>query len=64
MSRAGDDDGAGEAEAPLGSLTGLRPEEKERLSLRIASLRSAIPSLRTAASGEEPLFAPELEKLP
>lgn len=57
--KSADSEGAGET--ALESIPGLRPEETARLVARRASFRSAMKALRTAASGEEPLFAPELE---
>ena len=48
-------------ETALESIRGLSPAEKKRLAERLASFRSAMKPLRTAASLEEPLFAPELE---
>lgn len=48
-------------EAARETLRELRPGEKERLRRRLASLQSAMKPMRLAASGEEPLFGPELE---
>jgi hypothetical protein len=48
----------------LEDIPGLSPPEIDRLKQRLDALRRAIERLKSTASGEEPLFASELEREP